>query len=558
MERKPDTQTVCGVEIRSEERTPLVDALLRVIDQLEAANAQLRATVEQQQLRIDRLEDEVRRLKGLPDLPKRKPGPSPLNDPSGPPSASVEKKKSNTPDGKRPGSAKRSKTPELTIHETKPLPLDDLPDGAWFLGYQDFTVQDLRFEPYNTRYRRARYQLPDGTVVTAPLPLDVTSHFGPTLRQYVLYQHFHNHVTQPLLHEELLEVGVDISAGQINRLLTEGHGAFFQEKDSLLPAAREVSAYLQTDDTSARHRGKSGHTLHIGNDLFASFFTTDTKSRVNFLKILITPHQGYLFNDDALFYLECFDLPKKLVARLRADTGCFYEDDTSWEAQLDAWEIGSAEHRRLLTEGALWANLLALDLYNDLVFVSDDAAQFKLLAFLHALCWVHMERHVAQLIPLTDDQRAAHEAARDAIWDYYQQLKAYRESPTPAHRASLEAGFDHLFLKETRWPELNEVLRKIHGKKSELLLVLDHPEIPLHNNLSENDIRQYVKKRKISAGTRSDAGRRCRDTFLSLKTTCRKLGITFWRYLQDRIQGLHEIPPLADLIRRKAAELANP
>ena len=60
------------------------------------------------------------------------------------------------------------------------------------------------------------------------------------------------------------------------------------------------------------------------------------------------------------------------------------------------------------------------------------------------------------------------------------------------------------------------------------------------------------KKRKISAGTRSDLGRRCRDTFMSLKTTCRKLGVTFWRYLQDRINGLNTIPPLADLIRKKA------
>jgi hypothetical protein len=558
MERKPDTQTVCGVEIPAEQRTPLVEALLRVIDQLLATNEQLRTTVEQQQRRIEQLEDEVRRLKGSPDPPKRKPQRSPLNDPSGPPSASGEKKKPNTPDGKRPGSAKRSKTPDLIIHEDVPLLLDDLPDGTRFLGYLDFTVQDLRVEPHNTRYRRGRYQLPDGTIVTAVLPRDVNSHFGPTLRQYALYQHFHNHVTQPLLHEELLELGMDISAGQINRLLTEGHEAFHQEKDSLLPAAREVSAYLHTDDTSAKHRGKGGHTLHIGNDLFASFFTTDTKSRVNFLKILLSPHQGYLFNDDALFYLECFELPPKLRARLKAGTGWLYEDDASWEARLDAWEIRSAEHRRLLTEGALWANLLAHDLYSDLVLVSDDAAQFKLLAFLHALCWVHMERHVARLIPLNAAERAAHEAVRDAIWEYYQRLKAYRESPTPKQRARLEKNFDQLFLKETGWSELDEALQKIHGKKSELLLVLDHPEIPLHNNLSENDIRQYVKKRKISAGTRSDAGRRCRDTFLSLKTTCRKVGVTFWRYLQDRIHDLHEIPPLADLIRRKAANLANP
>jgi Transposase IS66 family len=550
MAGEPGTQTVCGIEITAEQRTPLVEALLRVIDQLQAM-------VRQQQLRIEQLEEEVRRLKGLPDQPKRKPSPSPLNDPSGPPSASGEKKKPSTPDGKRPGSAKRAKTRELTIHRTEPLPLHDLPEGTKFLGYADFTVQDLVIGPHNTCYRRGRYQLLDGTIVTAPLPPDVTSHFGPTLRQYALYQHFHNHVTQPLLHEELRELGVDISAGQVNRLLTEGYEAFHQEKESLLPAAREVSAYLHTDDTSAKHRGKNGHTLHIGNDLFATFFTTESKSRVNFLKILLTPHQGYLFNGDALFYLECFEAPKKLLAQLNGATGVLYEDDASWEAQLDAWGITAAEQRRLVTEGALWANLLAHDLYNDLVFVSDDAAQFKLLAFLHSLCWVHMERHVARLISLTDAERAAHEAARDAIWEYYQRLKAYRESPTPKQRTRLETDFDRLFLKETGWPALNEELRKIHGKKSELLLVLDHPEIPLHNNLSENDIRQYVKKRKISAGTRSDMGRQCRDTFLSLKTTCRKLGVTFWRYLEDRIRDLREIPPLADLIRRKAREPAN-
>ena len=291
--------------------------------------------------------------------------------------------------------------------------------------------------------------------------------------------------------------------------------------------------------------------------MFASFFTTDTKSRVNFLKILLAPYSGYSFNGDALFYLECFAVPQKLLTQLQPDTGWIYENDESWEAQLDAWKITAADQRRLVTEGALWANLLAHDLSSDLVLISDDAGQFKLLAFLHALCWVHMERHVARLIPLSAAQHAAHEAARDAIWSYYQRLKAYRQSPTPQRRGRLENDFDRLFLRKTGWPELNEALQKIHGKKSELLVVLEHPAIPLHNNLSENDIRQYVKKRKISAGTRSDAGRRCRDTFLSLKTTCRKLGVTFWRYLRDRIRRLNEIPSLADLIRRKAAEPAT-
>ena len=118
---------------------------------------------------------------------------------------------------------------------------------------------------------------------------------------------------------------------------------------------------------------------------------------------------------------------------------------------------------------------------------------------------------------------------------------------TPTQRDS-----DRLFSQTTAWAELNESLLKIHVRQETLLLVLEHPEIPLHNNLSENDIRQYVKKRKISEGTRSEAGRRARDTFLSLKTTCRKLGHSFWEYLQSRITGMTTVPPLGDLIHQKA------
>ena len=84
-------------------------------------------------------------------------------------------------------------------------------------------------------------------------------------------------------------------------------------------------------------------------------------------------------------------------------------------------------------------------------------------------------------------------------------------------------------------------------------MVLERPELPLHNNLSEQDIRDYVTKRKISGGTRSALGRRCRDTFMSLHKTCRKLGVSFWAYLQDRLGGLGQIPPLGELLRRKAS-----
>ena len=101
---------------------------------------------------------------------------------------------------------------------------------------------------------------------------------------------------------------------------------------------------------------------------------------------------------------------------------------------------------------------------------------------------------------------------------------------------------------------LQRALHRFRENKSELLLVLERPELPLHNNLSEGDIREYAKRRKISGGTRSDEGRRCRDTFLSLKKTCRKRGISFWRYLTDRITRTQAIEWLSDLIRTVAGQ----
>lgn len=541
-----ETLKIGGIKIAPEERTPLIDQLLHLVQQLQQENEILRA--------------EINRLKGLPEIPRRPPQPSTLNDPQGKPSQ-VRKKKKKKRRGKRPGSAKRAKTAKLEIHESIPLRLEGLPEGTKPLGFTDYYVQDLKIQPHNIRYRRARYQLPDGSFQTAPLPADVTSHFGSTLRSYVLYQHYQNHVTEPLLLEELREIGVDISAGQISRLLTEGHDDFHREKDGLLPAAREVSAYFHTDDTSARHQGRSGHTLHIGNELFASFFTTDSKSRLNFLSILRQPFEDYVLSDDALFYLEYYDATQKLQRQLgraveAAADGCLViEGQTAWEQQLDRWKIRAPDVRRLVSEAALFGSLMDHDLYMHQPLISDDAAQFKVLGLMIGLCWLHAERHVARLIPLNAREQRAYDRSRDVIWNYYQRLKAYRQAPTPQKKVCLERDFDLLFLQRTGYPDLNEALRKIQAKKENLLLVLERPEIPLHNNLSENDIRQYVKKRKISAGTRSDVGRRCRDTFLSLKTTCRKLGVTFWRYLQDRIQGRNTIPSLGDLIREKATAI---
>ena len=526
---------VAGIEVPAEERTPLVDHLLRAIEELQAENRQLR--------------DEIGRLKGLPPRPKLRP--STLNEPHPDPS---HKKKRR---GKRPGSAKRQKTRELIVHETIPVPLEGLPEGTRQNGHEDFVVQELKIAAHNICYRRLRYLLPDGTSRTAPLPAHVQGHFGPGLRSYVLYQHHQSHVTQPLIHEELLDLGIDISTGQIDRLLTEGHEGFHAEKDALLPAAREVSNYFQADDTGARHLGKNAYTTVIANPFFASFTTTASKSRINFLKLLRAPHEEYVVGEDALLYMEYQGLSQPLLRRLEAavrKTDRVVVGENAWKRQLKAWGIRADEPQRIVTEAALFGTLMRHELYLGQPLVSDDAGQFKILGLLHGLCWLHAERSLKKLLPMNPREQEALEGVRNDVWKYYQRLRAYRESPTPRRKDGLERDFKRLFTRRTGFADLNKALRRIYEKRGDLLLVLDHPEIPLHNNFSENDIREWAKKRKISAGTRSELGRRCRDTFVSLKKTCRKLGVSFWQYLQDRIRGSEKILALPDLVRQAAQE----
>ena len=140
-----------------------------------------------------------------------------------------------------------------------------------------------------------------------------------------------------------------------------------------------------------------------------------------------------------------------------------------------------------------------------MVIISDDAGQFNV--FLHALCWVHAERSVLKLIVFTDKDKRVLEEVREDIWHLYRDLKDYRVNPDKAVKLSLEERFDELFTRKTGFISLDKTLKRIYKNKSELLLVLERPDIPLHNNLSERDIREYVKRRKISGSTRSDTGK---------------------------------------------------
>jgi len=351
-----------------------------------------------------------------------------------------------------------------------------------------------------------------------------------------------------LLHEQLRKWGIDISVGQIDALLSGATEDFLLEKDQLLITGLAVSRYITVDDSGARHQGNNGYVTQIGNDWFAS---TGSKSRINFLQLLHAGNLTYTLNAHALSYFQEERLPKEPLRRLQAHTQATISHVACWEAHLDALGIERECHRRIATEGALLGGLIEKGFALDLAIVSDGARQFAIL--LHALCWVHAERLVHKLIPLNAQQREDQERVRGEIWELYADLKAYQRNPDPALVPTLTARFDAIFTQRTAFATLNQTLKRLHGHKEKLLLVLKRPDIVLHTNGSEGDIRDYVKWRKISGGTRSDPGKRCRDGFASLKKTCRKLGISFWDYLGDRINGHGTIAPLPDIIRERAA-----
>lgn len=533
-------------DIPDAERTPLVEALVGLIEVLAEKTQQQAETIQQ-------LRDEIAVLKGEKGKPSFKPsGMEPQDD---------HKRKGDRKQdgaGKRAGSSKRSKTAQLTIHEDRPIaPRQPLPPGSRFKGYRDVVVQDLKITAHNTRYRLEVWQTPEGEWLCGELPATLQGgHFGTGLRAYVLYQYHHCHVTQPLLHEQLLAWGIDLSVGQIDALLSGHTEAFLTEKDQLLEVGLEVSSYITVDDSGARHQGRNGYVTQIGNDLFAWFSSTDSKSRINFLTLLQAGDPLYSCDDEAVAYWHAQGLPQALREALTASPIGTCATTVDWEKHLSELGITQERHQRIATEGALLGGVLSKGLARELVIVSDGAGQFAIL--LHALCWVHAERLIHKLIPLNDQQRADQQRVRDQIWTLYADLKAYQRTPDPAAIESLRARFEAIFTQKTSFATLNQTLKRLSRHQSELLLVLLRPDIPLHTNGSENDIRGYVKWRKISGGTRSDLGRRCRDTFASLKKTCHKLGISFWDYLTDRVGQIGAIPPLPDIIRERAAASAVP
>jgi hypothetical protein len=519
----------------------VVQQLLNIIEALAAENAALRA--ENQQLR-----DEIARLKGgsgKPDIP------APVRPP--PPDHSSEAERRT-----RTQRGKPRKNQHLLVTREQRCPVDPatLPADAIRYGTTDTLVQDLVLQPEVIRFVREVWFVPStGQTITAPLPTGYHGAFGPHIYALALALGHGANVSQPALLTFFQDAGIAIGVGTLARWLRDARGTWRTEAHAIQQAGLASSAWQASDQTPTRVDGQN-ETCHVlGNALYTVYHTRPGGTRQDVLAVLWGQEPVFRLNTDACDWLASTTLSQTLQARL--------PQVLPWETDLTVAELTAALTNAGLSLSAqqrqqVW-DALAIAAYHAQTVVpvvrqllSDDAAVYHLITDAHALCWVHDGRHYAKLAPVVVHHQTLLAAFRRDYWAYYHRLAAYRATPTVAERERLRADFDTLFARRTGYQALDERIAKTAYNADLLLLVLDHPDLPLHNNDMELAARRRVRKRDVSFGPQSRAGAQAWDTFQTIAATAAKLGIGLYHYLRDRCLHPASTPSLADRIRARS------
>ncbi len=529
-----------------------VEKLLNVVEALSADKKELVAEVE-------RLRKELEKKKKSKTTGQQKRDDKKPEDDS---NHSSEKRRKGDKK-KRPARDRRS-FKDLTIHEEIECPVDPstLPPDAVRVADESKVVQDVVIKPRNIRFQRhVYYSAEQNKYFRGLLPsgYDVGD-FGADLRALILSLKYCGNMSEPKIREFLENFDVQISAGSVSNILTKTADSFVQEFDDIVSAGLSSTPYQQTDDTSARVAGNFWHTHILCNPFYAAYFTRPQKDRLTILEILQnTSELRFQFGEETLdLLLTEFDIPKKWQRAIE-EIGNVECGKTSLALLLQEWFGNGNRQVRIAIEQAAaivyYRHQTSVPVVETIV--CDDAGQFKLLTEKLALCWIHAGRHYEKLSPVVPRHAKLLDSFADRYWDYYRSLQEYCAVPSDKKEALLRLEFDELFSTWTGYAALDDRIAKTAAKRAELLTVLSVPGVPLHNNASELQARVSARRRDVSLHSRSVRGARSMDIFTTLVQTSRKLGVSAYAYLRDRISRRFELPSLANSIETAAKMATN-
>jgi len=539
-----------------------VEALLQTIDPSKFADESLRQTltvllnvIEQQQSEIkelreenQKLRDENNRLKGEQGKPEIK-----SNQSKGFKSNHSSEKERHTPKKH----TKSSKNQSIKVDRTciVDYPASELPPDAQFKGYEEVIIQDISLLTDNVLFRKEKYYSPsEGKTYLASLPPGYDGEFGPGIKALVISLYYGGNMTQGKLLEFLENIGISMSAGYLSNLLIKNLSDFEAEYNQVYTSGLESSSWQHIDQTSARVKGVNQTTNVICNPWYTVYSTTAKKDRLSVIGVLQNRQElEYVLNGLTYELLTSFNVPTKWHNQIKLLPQETVLTELEFNSLLDTYlsKLGSQYRTRVLEAAAISFYHQQSQIPVVEFLVCDDAPQFKLITDNLALCWVHEARHYKKLSPFVGFYQQTLDKFLGEFWDYYRELVAYRNSPSPKNKQELKTKFCQLFGTETGYKQLDERKKLTAAKESELLLVLEYPNLPLHNNPAELAARTMVQRRKISYATQTTQGTKAWDIFMSLVATTRKLGISFFEYIHDRISLSDKIPELDTIIRSK-------
>jgi hypothetical protein len=522
-------------------------AFLSLLNIIEASVEEIKALKEENQ----NLRDENNRLKGENGKPEiRKQSKKENKDIS-----SEEERKQ-----KKQKKDKINKTKEVKIDrvETREIDRSELPQDAIFKGYSTVVVQDIHIITDNVEFMKEVYYSPSlKKTFVADLPEGYEGEFGPNVKSLIISLYHEANMTELKIAEFLTTHGIIISPSTISRFLIKKHESFHKEKEDIVLAGLESSTYQQMDDTGARVDGKNYYTHVLCNSFYTAYFTRKHKNRLTILEILSQGNLMFCFNESSYSLMEQMNLPSKTLSALKKQNLKSVMSRIEVDKLLKILFPCDDKHK---TNKQTILEASAITFYQSLpnairILLTDDAPQFKQITELLALCWIHDGRLYKKLDPVVELHIQQLKNFLGKYWSYYHKLLAYKDTPSKKVASELTTEFDELFSTRTGYDKLDDRIEKTRLKKDSLLLVLEHPQLPLHNNGSELGARSQARRRDVSFQTKNDDGTDAKDTFMTIVETAKKLGVNTYDYILDRISKKFKMPSLAELIKNLSADL---